>query len=201
VLQAALIAGIVSVSVAVIANGLSFWIFRHQTGTERNAVRTARLLLNQREHAVRTFELLKRRIGGFNDDELRKILVRAGAIRMYGSYRSVYVAQGISLTPDQEAWVDQQEPVELWGLASRAPNSAYLTGHTLMEPEFMYKARGFRVLGINGTENRVKVTRVLQIPRAGIRPHPPRRWSGCEGVEADPSPLTLELRRHNAPVD
>ncbi len=44
----------------------------------------------------RSFEAIKSRVGGFEDDELRKILVRAGAVRFKG-----------------------KENKELWGLVSR----------------------------------------------------------------------------------
>jgi hypothetical protein len=32
----------------------------------------------------RSFPEIQRRVGGFEDDELRKLLVRAGAVRFYG---------------------------------------------------------------------------------------------------------------------
>ncbi|MFQ5354614.1 MAG: hypothetical protein ACE5DR_06670 [Thermodesulfobacteriota bacterium] len=59
-----------------------------------NAVRE--LLGSERWSKQRSFKTIKARLGGFEDDELRKILVRAGAIRFKG--------QGDS---------------ELWGLMSR----------------------------------------------------------------------------------
>ena len=43
-------------------------------------------------------------------------------------------------------------------------------------------------MGINGTENRVKVTRALQIQDpASVRRHHPRRQPDCEGAEAGPA--------------
>ncbi len=54
------------------------------------------LLGSERWKKQRSFKTIKSRLGGFEDDELRKILVRAGALRFKG--------QGDS---------------ELWGLMSR----------------------------------------------------------------------------------
>lgn len=54
------------------------------------------LLSSERWAKQRSFKTIKSRLGGFEDDELRKILVRAGALRFKG--------QGDS---------------ELWGLISR----------------------------------------------------------------------------------
>ena len=53
------------------------------------------------------------------------------------------------------------------------------------------------MLGINGTENRVKVTRVSQIwwPTR-LRRHPPRRLSDCEGVEADAAGIREQVDPH-----
>jgi hypothetical protein len=56
-------------------------------------------LLNDSEWTVRSFGIIKHHLGGFDDDELRKILVRAGAIR----------------------WLDAAGE-EVWGLMSRNPD-------------------------------------------------------------------------------
>ncbi|HEY9044904.1 MAG TPA: hypothetical protein VIN08_03375 [Ohtaekwangia sp.] len=50
--------------------------------TEFMAETTARHFLNHRSFTDRSFETLRNHLGGFEDDELRKILVRAGAIRI-----------------------------------------------------------------------------------------------------------------------
>lgn len=49
--------------------------------TEFKAEETARHFLEHAGYTDRSFETLKMHLGGFEDDELRKILVRAGAIR------------------------------------------------------------------------------------------------------------------------
>ena|SRR5208283_4076270 len=56
-------------------------IHRENIKTEFMAEVTAQHYLSHKIHVDRSFELLRRRLGGFSDDELRKILVRAGAVR------------------------------------------------------------------------------------------------------------------------
>lgn len=79
---------------AIIGGGISFVLNRQQFEnqlklareahrTEFMAEETARALLSHKSFTDRSFETLKRHLGGFEDDELRKILVRAGAMRTY----------------------------------------------------------------------------------------------------------------------
>ncbi|UKN02913.1 hypothetical protein K6119_05215 [Paracrocinitomix mangrovi] len=51
--------------------------------TDFMAETTAIHFLSHKSYTDRSFETLKQHLGGFDDDELRKILVRAGAIRVY----------------------------------------------------------------------------------------------------------------------
>jgi len=51
--------------------------------TEFMAESTAKHFLNHQSYTDRSFETLQKHLGGFEDEELRKILVRAGAIRTY----------------------------------------------------------------------------------------------------------------------
>lgn len=51
--------------------------------TEYMAEQTAKVFLNHQKHLKRSFDVLQKHLGGFEEDELRKILVRAGAIRVY----------------------------------------------------------------------------------------------------------------------
>jgi hypothetical protein len=51
--------------------------------TEFMAESTAKHFLNHKSYTDRSFDTLKKHLGGFDDDELRKILVRSGAIRIY----------------------------------------------------------------------------------------------------------------------
>jgi hypothetical protein len=56
---------------------------REQHRTEFMAEETARHFLSHKGFTDRSFDTLQRNLGGFEADELRKILVRAGAIRVY----------------------------------------------------------------------------------------------------------------------
>ena len=58
-------------------------ILKEQHKTEFMAEETARHFLSHKAFTDRSFETLKQHLGGFEDDELRKILVRAGAMRTY----------------------------------------------------------------------------------------------------------------------
>ncbi|MBD3638741.1 MAG: hypothetical protein HUJ25_15415 [Crocinitomicaceae bacterium] len=51
--------------------------------TDFMAETTAIHFLSHKSYTDRSFDTLKQHLGGFDDDELRKILVRAGAIRVY----------------------------------------------------------------------------------------------------------------------
>ncbi|GAB3259666.1 hypothetical protein [Chitinimonas naiadis] len=55
---------------------------REQQKTEYMAEETARHFLSHKSFTDRSFDTLQQHLGGFEDDELRKILVRAGAIRL-----------------------------------------------------------------------------------------------------------------------
>ncbi len=70
--------------------------------TEYIAERTAKAYLNHPDYKKRSFSLLKGRLGGFSDDELRKILVRAGAVKFMG--------------PNSKG-----QKIEWWGLLDRNP--------------------------------------------------------------------------------
>lgn len=58
-------------------------IMREENKTEFMAESTVKHYLNHKSYTDRSFDVLKKHLGGFDDDELRKILVRAGAIRTY----------------------------------------------------------------------------------------------------------------------
>ena len=51
--------------------------------TEYMAESTVKHFLSHQSYTDRSFATLQKHLGGFEDDELRKILVRAGAIRTY----------------------------------------------------------------------------------------------------------------------
>ena len=56
---------------------------RLENKTEFQAEQTALHFLNHAGYTDRSFETLKNHLGGFDDDELRRILVRAGTIHTF----------------------------------------------------------------------------------------------------------------------
>ena len=79
---------------ALVGGGISFLlnrqqfrnqlrILQEQHKVEFMAEETARHFLSHKGFTDRSFETLRNHLGGFEDDELRKILVRAGAIRVF----------------------------------------------------------------------------------------------------------------------
>lgn len=79
---------------ALVGGGLSYLLnaqqHRHQLHALRErykvdfmAEETARHFLSHKSYTDRSFDVLKKHLGGFDDDELRKILVRAGAVRTF----------------------------------------------------------------------------------------------------------------------
>ena len=57
---------------------------RTELRTEFMAEEAVKKLLRHEKWEKRSFAEIQRRVGGFADDELRKLLVRAGAVRFYG---------------------------------------------------------------------------------------------------------------------
>jgi len=90
-----IIAGLFATLVgAVVGGGVSFLLnrqlhaqqlerLRTEHKTEFAAEDTARHFLSHRGYTDRSFEVLRKHLGGFEDDELRRILVRAGAVRTF----------------------------------------------------------------------------------------------------------------------
>jgi hypothetical protein len=93
--------------IALAAAILAFRRMRQSFDFEFAAEGAARAMLSDRKIPYRTFRSLKYHLGGFTDDELRKILVRAGGIR---------------LTAGGE---------EVWGLLAR--NRKYLSAEEIKE--------------------------------------------------------------------
>jgi hypothetical protein len=58
-------------------------LLQEQHKVEFMAEGTARHFLGHKSFTDRSFDTLRNHLGGFEDDELRKILVRAGAIRVF----------------------------------------------------------------------------------------------------------------------
>jgi len=79
---------IAAILTALITSILAFLIqerkLRADLRTEFMAEEAVKRLLNSPKWEKRSFDEIKKRLGGFEDDELRKILVRAGAVRFTG---------------------------------------------------------------------------------------------------------------------
>jgi hypothetical protein len=79
--------------IGVLVGGLiSWWLQKDRASTDLRialetiktdhmAEKTAEYFLNHKGYTDRSFDLLSKRLGGFEENELRKILVRAGAVR------------------------------------------------------------------------------------------------------------------------
>lgn len=79
--------------IGVVVGGLiSWWLQKDRASedlkialeaikTEHMAEKTVLYYLKHKGYTDRSFKLLSKRLGGFEEDELRKILVRAGAVR------------------------------------------------------------------------------------------------------------------------
>ncbi|PSB20057.1 hypothetical protein C7B65_08335 [Phormidesmis priestleyi ULC007] len=90
---------ITSVATAVITGVVTFAAqerrLKSELRAEFMAEQVAKSLLEDERWKKRTFKVIKKRLGGFEDEELRRILVRAGAVRF------------------------EDEGEEFWGLLSR----------------------------------------------------------------------------------
>lgn len=99
-LSVALVAGIVSLTVSGIGWLIADANFRAQHGAHDAAERVVKRLLNHRKWTQRSFGDIKRRLGGFDDDEIRRLLVRAGALRFHKNGTMTFPKEG----SDDELW-------------------------------------------------------------------------------------------------
>jgi hypothetical protein len=90
----ALVGAVIAVCLSVLTRVQVHQSYRAQYGETLSAERAARRLLERTRFKRRTFQALQYHLGGYTDDELRKLLIRAGAVRF-------------------------QDDVESWGLISR----------------------------------------------------------------------------------
>jgi len=93
-MEAALWSSLSALLGAIVGGGISFLLNRQQFANQLRVLQeqhkaefmaetTARHFLGHRSYTDRSFETLRNHLGGFSDDELRRILVRAGAIRVF----------------------------------------------------------------------------------------------------------------------
>jgi hypothetical protein len=84
-LLAAIVAGAVALVTSAITSRLTLRSAEHRLRREFQlefaAERVAHELMRDSRWTLRSLDLLKIHLGGFKDDELRRVLVRAGAIR------------------------------------------------------------------------------------------------------------------------
>ncbi len=87
-----LIAGLFGLLGVITGGIISWWLQKDRADsdlrialeavkTEHMAEKTAQFFLSHKGYTDRSFDLLSKRLGGFEDNELRRILVRAGAVR------------------------------------------------------------------------------------------------------------------------
>jgi hypothetical protein len=87
-----LLSALVAACASILVSGVGYFLQRAKLRDEfRNDIAQARTgfmaeaaaheLLTQYQQPFRTFIMIRHHIGGFSDDELRRILVRAGALR------------------------------------------------------------------------------------------------------------------------
>lgn len=121
--------------IAAVTAGVTSWIaftfearkLRREFLLEHQSERVAKELLSIRRWPLRSFAVLRHHIGGFDDDDLRNILVRAGAVRFKS--KSGHELWGL-LERNREnlnIWKIDQDPetipfTELYGGKSRDEN-------------------------------------------------------------------------------
>src|SRR5664279_5087312 len=90
-MNAVIIASLVAFNVSlIVALAVSLFTARKGRPLEFAAEGVARAILMDREWPYRTFRVIKYHLGGFTDDELRQLLIRAGGIRLTAGGQEVW---------------------------------------------------------------------------------------------------------------
>jgi hypothetical protein len=84
VLTSVVVPAVVAFFTALFTFGIQERRLKREYMLDFMAEKAARELLESKEWKKRSFTTIKARLGGFTDDELRKVLVRAGAVRFKG---------------------------------------------------------------------------------------------------------------------
>jgi len=93
----AILAAVVAASVSVLVSGLGVWYQEVKYRRRSRGELAVRSLLTARGWKLRSFENIKAKLGGYDDDELRRLLVRSGAVQ----FRR------------------RSDPAEMWGLLDK----------------------------------------------------------------------------------
>jgi hypothetical protein len=98
-----------AVVAAAISAVVSFFVaerkLKREHRLESMAEAAAAALLRQKPFRMRSFEMIKYHLGGFDDDELRKILVRCGAVRWLDAEKKEFWG-GLNRN---RAWLSEEE--------------------------------------------------------------------------------------------
>lgn len=92
-IKVAVISGLLASATTLLVQWRLFW---RQYRMELSVEAAVRRLLRHRKWRLRTFNTIKYHVGGLDDDELRKTLLRAGAVRF-----------------------EDKDGIEVWGLIER----------------------------------------------------------------------------------
>lgn len=76
-------AGVIAIIGGIISYQLQKNKFEKEFKTQLMADKALEEFLNHIKFKRRSFKFIRKKMGGFKDDELRKMLVRAGAVRSY----------------------------------------------------------------------------------------------------------------------
>lgn len=76
-----LVSALVSIVIAIITSLVTVTQMRRQYQLEMRAEELVRRLLQHKKWRLRTFPTIHYHVAGFGEDELRRILIRAGAVR------------------------------------------------------------------------------------------------------------------------
>ncbi len=76
-------AALISALVSVVVSGLGAWWNEIRYRRQHRPEAAIEKLLTARGWKQRTFKAIKRNVGGYEDEELRRLLVRSGAIRFH----------------------------------------------------------------------------------------------------------------------
>ena len=105
----ALIAAVASLVLSIYNTVITARFDKERVIADYNAVRVIRNLLSHEKLPYRSFSMLRHYVGGYSDDELRKLLVRAGAIRAISG-------------DDREVWALWKRAVKHTGSKSKLPS-------------------------------------------------------------------------------